>query len=93
MDNEVIFFTAINPNNVEEETKINIYCNREDNTFAINNVPMDAQQLGELAMLLFSLANEKAPIDLDCCNELVESFDIPFPTNALQELINIEKES
>lgn len=33
-----IFFTAINPDNVEEENRINIVINHEDKTFKVNNL-------------------------------------------------------
>lgn len=95
MELESLFFTVVNPDNVEEETRINIDINPDGN-FAINGLAIDPQQLAELSILMFALANRGVPSDtpdLDSCNELVESFKIPFPTKALKELINIEKES
>jgi hypothetical protein len=94
MENETIFFTAINPDNVEEETRINININTDGN-FAINGCAIDAQQMAELGILLFALANRGVPADtpdLDSCGELLDGFSIPMPVKALQELINIEKE-
>jgi hypothetical protein len=92
MEPENIFFTVINPDNVEQETRINIDINTDGN-FAINNVAIDAQQLAELGILLFALANRGVPSDtpdLDSCNALLDGFNIPFPKKALQEVINIE---
>ena len=86
-----IFFTAINPNNVEEEDRINIEVD-EDDVFKINGTPIDSQQLAELGMLFFALAHQHGQPDLDSCGEALDGFSIPIPVKALQELINIEKE-
>lgn len=87
-EKETIFFTAINPDNVEEENRINIEINPEEKTFDINGVPIDAQQLGELGMLFFSLAARAGIDDLDSCVELLDGFDIPVPTKELKEIAN-----
>jgi hypothetical protein len=88
---ESIFFTVINPH-TEEETRINISINPEEKIFAVNNILIDPQQLAELGMLLFALANQHGQPDLDSCNELLYGFDIPLPIKALKEVIDIEKE-
>ena len=80
--NEIFFTSTIN------NQRINI--NSENNVFSINNIPLDAQQLAELSILLFALATQKNNPDLDSCNELVQSFNIPFPTKYLQELVGVE---
>jgi hypothetical protein len=93
-ESESLFFTIINPDNVEEETRFNVFVGSDGN-FALNGLAIDAQQLAELGMLLFALANRGVPSDtpdLDSCNELLDGFSIPMPVKALQELINIEKE-
>lgn len=92
MQTETIFFTVINPH-TEEETRINIFINPESKIFAVNEVEIDPQQLAELGMLLFALANQHGQPDLDSCNELLDGFNIPCPIKALQEVINIEKET
>ncbi len=83
---ETIFFTVINPNNVQEETRLNIKINPEDKTFVINGVAIDSQQLAELGMLFFALACKNA--DLDSCVELLDGFNIPVPTKELKEIAN-----
>lgn len=88
MEPETIFFTAINPDNVEDENRVNIEI--KDKTFVINGTPIDAQQLAELGMLLFALANQHGQPDLDSCNELLDGFNIPCPVKVLQEVINNE---
>lgn len=85
---ESLFFTVINPENVEEETRINVDVNPDGN-FAINGVAIDAQQMAELGILLFALANRGVPSDtpdLDSCGELLDGYEIPMPKKALLEV-------
>jgi hypothetical protein len=86
---ESLFFTAIDPENVEIENRINIDINNDGN-FAINGCPIDAQQMAELGMLLFALANRGVPSDtpdLDSCGELLDGFEIPLPIKALKAVL------
>lgn len=83
---ETIFFTVINPND-ETETRINIFINPKDKVFKVNNILIDGQQLAELGVLLFGIANQHDSPDLDSCCELLDGFNIPVPVKALKELI------
>lgn len=80
---EPIFFTVINPN-TEEETRMNIEMN--DGNFDINGVLIDTQQLAELGMLFFALANQHGKPDLDSCGELLDGYKIPVPVQALLQV-------
>lgn len=91
MESETIFFTVINPD-TEEETRINIFINPEDKCFKVNNIPIDGQQLAELGMLLFAIANQHDSPDLDSCGELLDGFNIPVPKKALQEVMSYQCE-
>jgi hypothetical protein len=86
---ESLYFTAINPDDIENENRINIDVNPDGN-FAINGFPIDAQQMAELGMLLFALANRGVPSDkpdLDSCAELLDGFEIPLPIKALKKVL------
>lgn len=87
---EQINYTVINPDNVQEENRVSIDINPDSKTFEINGLAIDAQQLGELGMLLFSLAARAGIDDLDSCTELLDGFNIPIPTKALKEVANNE---
>ncbi len=85
---ENIFFTAINPDDVNQENRVEIAVKYDEKTFLINGMPIDAQQCAELGMLLFSLAARAGINDLDSCVELLDGFNIPIPTQALKEVAN-----
>lgn len=82
-------YSAINPNNIKQENKIDIEANYENKTFVINGIPIDAQQLAEFGMLCFSLASQTGIDDLSSCVELLDGFEIPVPQNELKNLASL----
>ncbi|MFY4731211.1 hypothetical protein [Nitrospira sp. BLG_2] len=86
--NETLFFTVINPDNVEQEERIEIECKKAEKTFVINGLAIDHQQLAELGTLLLALACKAESPDIDSCAELLDGFNLPIPTKALKELAN-----
>lgn len=88
LDNETIFFTAINPDNVAEENRIEIECKTNEKTFVINGTPIDHQQLAELGTLFLALACKAESPDMDSCVELLDGFNLPIPKKELKELVN-----
>ncbi len=91
---QTIKYTIVNPDdspdNVQRDTPFIIEVNEYN--FKLNNVSIDAQQLAELGMLFFALANDKEKPDLDSCMELLDGFAAPCPVNALETLAQIGKD-
>jgi len=81
-----IFFTVVDPISEGLENRIYIDINKEDGFATVAGTSIDAQQLAELGILLFAIANQIGKPDLDSCNELLDGYNIPLPKNALMEV-------
>lgn len=87
-------YTIINPEDyldgIQRETEFVVEYN--DRHFKINNIGIDAQQLAELGILFFALANKDWNIDFESCCELLDGFAAPCPVEALKVLAKMGEE-